>query len=74
MQSFNEEVKNENGNMFIEMCTYNELKINNTYFKHNYTFRNTRGHKSAIDHVITNGQVNRPPAYSRYRSINSSKY
>lgn len=56
MQRYNEEISNENGNMLLDICAHNELRINNTFFdhkkQHKYTFHNTRGQKSMIDFVI----------------------
>lgn len=61
MQRYNEEISNENGNMLLDICAHNELRINNTFFdhkeQHKYTFHNTRGQKSMIDFVITNRRV-----------------
>lgn len=61
MHNFNEEYKNDNGDILIQTCALNELRINNTYFNHKeqqkYTFVNTRGQKSVIDYVITNRKV-----------------
>ncbi|XP_057671223.1 uncharacterized protein LOC130902950 [Diorhabda carinulata] len=61
MHSFNEEAVNDNGDILIDVCTLNELRINNTYFDHKeqqkYTFANTRGQKSTIDYIITNRKV-----------------
>ncbi|XP_056641504.1 craniofacial development protein 2-like [Diorhabda sublineata] len=61
MHSFNEEAVNDNGDILIDVCALNELRINNTYFDHKeqqkYTFANTRGKKSTIDYIITNRKV-----------------
>lgn len=61
MQRFNEEIRNENGDVLISFCAQNELCINNMFFDHReqqkYTFINTRGQKSMIDHVITNRAI-----------------
>lgn len=60
-QRFNEPDKNENGELLIDFCARNELRINNTYFphkdQHKYTFNNTRGQRSMIDFVITNREI-----------------
>lgn len=62
MHSFNEKMINDNGEILIQTCALNELRINNTYFDHKeqqkYTFVNTRGQKSIIDYVITNRNIN----------------
>ncbi|XP_044749780.1 uncharacterized protein LOC123310377 [Coccinella septempunctata] len=61
MHCFNEEYKNDNGDILIQTCALNELRINNTYFNHKeqqkFTFVNTRGQKSVIDFVVTNRKV-----------------
>ncbi|XP_056647266.1 craniofacial development protein 2-like [Diorhabda sublineata] len=53
MHSFNEGAVNDNGDILIDVCALNELRINNTYFDHKeqqkYTFANTRSQKSTID-------------------------
>lgn len=60
-QKYNEEITNENGELLIDFCARNELRINNTYFphkeQHKYTFRNTRDQKSMIDYVISNRTI-----------------
>lgn len=60
-QKFNEPEQNENGELLINLCTTNELRITNTYFMHNdnykYTFSNSRGHQSMIDFIITNRKI-----------------
>lgn len=61
MQRFNEDVINNNGEMLITLCAQNELRINNTFFRHKiqqkYTFGNTRDQNSMIDYIITNRTV-----------------
>jgi len=58
---FNEEAHNENGQTLVDFCTHNEFHIINTFFPHKeqqkYTFENTRGQKSIIDHVIINKNI-----------------
>lgn len=58
---FNEEIINDRGEMLIEFCTYNELRINNTYFRHKpqhkITFRGSRGVTSTIDYILTNRAI-----------------
>lgn len=60
-QRFNEDVTNENGELLIDFCSQNELRINNTFFKHKeqhkYTFQNTRGDRSMIDYILTNRKI-----------------
>lgn len=57
MQVHNEDVQNDSGLALIDMCTLNELRINNTFFPHkpqrNVTWSNSRGMKSCIDYIIT---------------------
>ena len=48
---------NNNGRKLIDFCTFNNLKIMNTFFKHKEIHKFTweaRGHKSIIDYFITN--------------------
>lgn len=55
---FNETHLNENGELLIEFCLDNELRINNTFFdhkdQHKYTWENNMGHRTIIDYVVTN--------------------
>jgi len=48
---------NSNSRKLIDFCTFNNLKIVNTPFKHKEIHKFTweaRGHKSVIDYFITN--------------------
>ena len=48
---------NSNSRKLIDFCTFNNLKIMNTFFKHKEIHKFTweaRGHKSIIDYFITN--------------------
>ncbi|GFG36537.1 hypothetical protein Cfor_09350 [Coptotermes formosanus] len=48
---------NSNGRKLIDFCTFNNLKIMNTFFNHKEIHKFTweaRGHKSVIDYFITN--------------------
>lgn len=60
-QKYNEEITNENGELLIDFCARNELRINNTYFphkeQHKYTFSNSRDQKSVIDYIISNRTI-----------------
>ena len=60
-QKFNEPVINENGELLIDFCASNELRINNTFFphkhQHKYTFNNSRGQRSMIDFIISNRAI-----------------
>ena len=53
---------NNNDKKLIDFCTFNNLKIMNTFFKHieihKYTWE-ARGHKSIIDYFITNMKVSK---------------
>ena len=57
-QRFNEDIKNDNGDLLIDLCSQNNLRINNTFFphkwKHKYTWSNSRDQKTVIDYFITN--------------------
>lgn len=58
---FKQEAKNDNGERLIEICTHNELRINNTFFdhkpQHTYTRENTRREAITIKYIITNRNV-----------------
>lgn len=60
-QRFNENVTNENGDLLINLCAMNSLRINNTFFEHKnghkITWANSRGQESTIDYIITNRNV-----------------
>jgi hypothetical protein len=60
-QRFNESALNRNGEMLIDVCSRNEMRICNTFFphklQHKYTFENSRGDKSMIDHIVTNRKI-----------------
>jgi len=46
-----------NGKTWLDFCTYNNLKILNTFFKHKDIRKfnwEARGHKSIIEYFITN--------------------
>ena len=52
-----EATPNSNGRTLIDFCTFNNLKIMNTFFKHKEIHKFTweaRGHTSIIDNFITN--------------------
>lgn len=55
-QRCNENIRNENGDLLTDLCTTNELRINN-FFPHKeqytYTFENTRGQRSMIDYILS---------------------
>lgn len=74
-QVFNEEVLNQRGEMLTEFCALNELRINNTFYKHKiqnkYTFLDNRGNKSVIDYIITNRTIH-PKQILDVRSLNSA--
>lgn len=53
IQKFTENTLNDNGELIINTCAFNRLRINNVFYDHKpqykYTLTNTRGHKSIID-------------------------
>ncbi|XP_065172608.1 uncharacterized protein [Atheta coriaria] len=61
-QRFNESDLNDRGEMLIEFCAQNELRINNTFYQHKLqhkiTFSNNRGDTSMIDFIVTNRAIN----------------
>jgi len=71
---------NSNGRKLIDFCTFNILKIMNTFFKHKEIHKFTwdaRGHKTIIDYFITNMKTSKViPDISVYRSneIDSDHY
>lgn len=74
-QRFNEETENENGTLMTNLCTINELRINNTYYEHKqqhkHTYCNSRGHTSTIDFIVTN-RVIPPTSILDVRSLTSA--
>lgn len=56
-QIHNVAVLNDNGEILIEFCARNSLRINNTFFRQkqqqNITWSNTRGHSSTIECILT---------------------
>lgn len=74
-QRFNENCLNDNGELLIDLCTFNNLRINNTFFnlpeQYKYTFQNTRGHKSIIDYILTNRNIH-PQQIMGVRTLNSA--
>ena len=69
-----------NGQKLIEFCTFNNLKIMNTFFKHKEIHKFTweaKGHKSIIDYFVTNMKTSKAIQDIRvYRSnaIDSDHY
>jgi len=63
---------NNNGRKLRDFCTFNNLKIMNTFFKHKEIHKFTseaRGHKSIIDYFITNMKTSKVIQDNRvYRS------
>ena len=59
----------------INLCTFNELRINNTFFdhkdQHKFTFTNTRGFKSIIDYIVTSRHLH-PSQILDIRTLNSA--
>lgn len=74
-QRFNEDVTNDNGELMINLCTINELRINNTFFNHKdqykYTFENTRGQRSMIDYILSSRHLH-PVQVQDIRTLNSA--
>lgn len=60
-QRFNESEINENGDLLINFCSMNSLRINNTFYKHKWnhkiTWSDSRGRHSMIDYIITNRNI-----------------
>ena len=53
---------NSNGRKLIDFCTFNNLKIINTFFKHKEIHKFTweaRGHKSITEYFITNMKISK---------------
>ena len=71
---------NSNGRKLIDFCTFNNLKIMNTLFKHKEIHKFTweaRGHKSIIDYFITNvktSEVIQDIRIYRSNEIDSDRY
>lgn len=61
MQRLNKETMNENGELLNIFCAYNNMMINNTFFKHNMkykcTWQKTRRRLSVLNYVITKKEV-----------------
>lgn len=74
-QKYNESIINENGELLIDFCARNELRINNTYFphksQHKYTFGNSRGQQSMIDYILSNRSI-KPQQVLDVRTLNSA--
>lgn len=74
-QRFHEQVNNDNGDLLVEFCAQNSLRINNTFFAHDfkykYTFTNAQGQQSMIDYVITSRQF-KPTEILDVRTLNSA--
>ena len=62
-QRFNEEEINDNGDLLVNFCSTNSLRINNTFFNHKrnhkITWSDSRGRQSMIDYIITNRNIHR---------------
>lgn len=59
----------------IYLCSFNEMRRNNTFFDHKdqfkFTFRNTRGLQSTIDYILTNRCLH-PCQILDLRTLNSA--
>ena len=62
--------------MFVQFCADNELRINNTFFKHTIqhkiTWQNTRNQISTIDYIVSNRKLH-PTQILDVRSLNSAE-
>jgi hypothetical protein len=60
-QRFNEGEINDNGDLLINFCSMNSLRINNTFFNHKrnhkITWSDSRGRHSTIDYIITSRNI-----------------
>jgi len=60
-QCFNEGEINDNGDLLINFCSMNSLRMNNTFFNHKrdhkITWSDSRGWHSMIDYIITNRSI-----------------
>jgi len=60
-QRFNEEEINDNGDLLMNVCSMNSLRINNTFLNHKrnhkITWSDSRGRQSMIDYIITNRNI-----------------
>lgn len=74
-QRFHEAQSNDNGELMVNLCSLNNLRINNTFYDHKetykYTFENSRGQKSMIDYIVTNRNV-LPSQIIDVRTLNSA--
>lgn len=72
---FNEEACNDNGVMLTQFCADNELRINNTFFKHKIqhkiTWQNNRNQTSILDYIVSNRNLH-PSQILDVRSLNSA--
>lgn len=54
-QIYNKSINNEYSERMVDICTTNELRVNNTVcnhkIKHKYTLENTRGNKKIVDRL-----------------------
>lgn len=64
-----------NGELLIQLCAQNELRINNTFFQHKWQYKrtwgNTREQESILDYIKTNRKV-LPNQILNVRTLNSS--
>lgn len=56
VRMFEEEVRNNNGEMLIELCELNNLKITNGFYRHKDTHKNireqeTRNLRTIVDYI-----------------------
>lgn len=74
-QRYNETASNPSGEIMLDFCSYNELRINNTFFphkpQHKITWSNSRGQSSIIDYVVTNRGIH-PEQIKDVRTLTSA--
>lgn len=73
-QRHNENISNTRGDILVDFCAQNELRINHTFFQHKlqhkFTFCDNRDNKSVIDY-ITNRNIT-PKQVLDVRSLTSA--
>lgn len=72
---FNEKTINSIGEILIEFCLYNGLRINNTFFPHKWqsTWSITRHQQGIIDYILTNKNI-QPNRIIDVKVISSENY
>ncbi|KAK9881036.1 hypothetical protein WA026_014379 [Henosepilachna vigintioctopunctata] len=74
-QRFHEDQINDNGELMVNLCSFNNLRINNTFYNHKdiykYTFFNSRKQTSMVDYIVTNRNI-LPSQILDVRTLNSA--